>query len=185
MQTVEPIRSREKIIQIKARLKGEKSARNYTLFTLSLNLGARISDILNLKVKDVTKSSSYIWIREAKTNKEKKFAINKAAREALDYFMRKEKPFDPDQYLFTSKKGNRLDRNRVWFLVKKWCEDVGVEDRIGANSLRKSFGYHARKAGIPIELIQAKFNHSSPSVTRRYIGISQEEVEKVEDSVCL
>ena len=73
MQTVEPIRSREKIIQIKARLKGEKSARNYTLFTLSLNLGARISDILNLKVKDVTKSSSYIWIREAKTNKEKKF----------------------------------------------------------------------------------------------------------------
>jgi len=185
MQTVEPIRSREKIIQIKAKLKGEKSPRNYTLFTLGLNLGARISDILDLKIKDVTKSNSYIWIREAKTNKEKKFTINKAAREALDYYMRKEKPYDPEQYLFTSKKGNRLDRNRVWFLVKKWCEDVGVEDRIGANSLRKSFGFHARKAGIPIELIQAKFNHSSPSITRRYIGISADEVAKVEDSVCL
>ena len=115
METVEPIRSREKIIQIKARLKSEKNPRNYTLFTLGLNLGARISDILNLKVKDVTKSNSYIWIREAKTKKEKKFAINKAAREALDYYMRKTKPFDPEQYLFTSKKGNKLDRNRVWY----------------------------------------------------------------------
>lgn len=185
METVEPIRSREKIIQIKARLKGERNPRNYLLFTLGLNLGARISDILNLKIKDVTKSNSYIWIREGKTNKEKKFTINKAAREALDYYMRKEKPFDPEQYLFISKKGNRLDRNRVWYLVKKWCEDVGIEEKIGANSLRKSFGYHALRQGISIELIQAKFNHSSPSVTRRYIGISQEEVERVEDSVCL
>ena len=185
MQTVEPIRSREKIIQIKARLKSEKSPRNYLLFSLGLNLGARISDILNLKVKDVTKSNSYIWIREAKTKKEKKFAINKAAREALDYYMRKTKPFDPDQHPFTSKKGNRLDRNRVWYLIKKCCKDVGVEERVGAHSLRKSFGYHARQQGIPIELIQAKFNHSSPKVTARYIGITQEEVEKVENGVCL
>lgn len=185
METVEPIRSREKILQIKAKLKGEKSPRNYTLFSLGLNLGARINDILNLKIKDVTKSDHYIWIREGKTNKEKKFAINKAAREALDFYMRKEKPYDPEQYLFTSKKGNRLDRIRVWHLVKKWCEDVGVKERIGANSLRKSFGFHARKAGIPIELIQAKFNHSSPAITARYIGITAEEIEKVEDQVCL
>lgn len=185
METVEPIRSREKILQIKVRLKGEKSPRNYLLFALGLNLGARISDILNLKVKDVTKSNSYIWIREGKTNKEKKFTINKAAREALDYYMRKEKPFDPEQWLFTSRKGNKLDRNRVWHLVKKWCEDVGVKEKIGCHSLRKSFGYHARKQGVPIELIQAKFNHSSSKVTARYIGITQEEVESVENSVCL
>jgi integrase len=85
METVEPIRSREKILQIKVKLKGEESPRNYLLFTLGLNLGARISDILNLRVKDVTKSNSYIWVREGKTNKEKKFTINKASREALDY----------------------------------------------------------------------------------------------------
>ena len=185
METVEPIRSREKILQIKVRLKGEKSPRNYLLFTMGLNLGARISDILNLKVKDVTKSSSYIWIREGKTNKEKKFTINKAAREALDYFMRKEKPFDPEQWLFASRKGTKLDRTRVWFLIKKWCEDVGVKERIGAHSLRKSFGYHARKQGVSLEVLQQKFNHSSPKVTARYIGITQEEVEAVENSVCL
>jgi len=185
METVEPIRSREKILQIKAKLKGGKSPRNYLLFCLGLNLGARISDILNLKVKDVTRSDVYIWIREGKTNKEKKFAVNKAGREAIDYYMRKEKPFDPEQYLFASKSGQRLDRSRVWYLIKQWCEDVGVKERIGAHSLRKTFGYHARKQGVPIELIQAKFNHSSPKITARYIGISQEEIESVENSVCL
>lgn len=185
METVEPIRSRAKILQIKARLKEEKSARNYLLFTLGINLGARVSDILNLKVKDVTKSDSYIWIREGKTNKEKKFKINKAAREALDFYMRKEKPFDPEQWLLASKTGLKLDRIRVWNLVKGWCEDAGVKEKIGAHSLRKTFGFQARKLGVPIELIQAKFNHSSPRITARYIGISQEEIEEVEDTVCL
>jgi hypothetical protein len=49
----------------------------------------------------------------------------------------------------------------------------------------EAFGFHARQQGVPIELIQAKFNHSSPGVTRRYIGITQDEIEAVEAKVNL
>jgi len=39
--------------------------------------------------------------------------------------------------------------------------------------------------GVSLERIQAKLGHTSPSVTRRYIGISQEEINKIEDEICL
>jgi integrase len=62
---------------------------------------------------------------------------------------------------------------------------VGIRDRIGTHSLRKTWGYQARKSGVPLELIQAKLGHSSPGVTRRYIGITADEIESMENRVTL
>lgn len=45
------------------------------------------------------------------------------------------------------------------------------------HTLRKSFGYHAYNNGYDITLIQKLFNHSSPAVTLRYIGITQDEIQ--------
>ena len=69
--------------------------------------------------------------------------------------------------------------------MKAWGEAVGIKERIGTHSLRKTWGYHARMKGVPLELIQAKFGHSSPAVTRRYIGITADEIAAIEDKVCL
>jgi len=56
---------------------------------------------------------------------------------------------------------------------------IGIKDKIGCHTLRKTFGYHARMRGTPIEKLQKIFNHSSPSITMRYIGITQEELDNV------
>ena len=72
-------------------------------------------------------------------------------------------------------------------LIKKWIEAVGLDPAsYGTHTLRKTWGYHARKNfGIPIELISEKLDHSSNAVTKRYIGISQEEINNIEKKVCL
>jgi site-specific recombinase XerD len=54
-----------------------------------------------------------------------------------------------------------------------------VEGEVGTHTLRKTFGYHARLNGTPIEVLQKIFNHSAPSVTMRYLGITQDELEDV------
>jgi site-specific recombinase XerD len=51
--------------------------------------------------------------------------------------------------------------------------------QIPGESFRKTFGYHARMKGVSIELIQKLFNHSAPSVTMKYIGITQDELVNV------
>ena len=52
------------------------------------------------------------------------------------------------------------------------CLKMIIKERIGTHTLRKTFGYHAYNNGYDITLIQKLFNHSSQSVTLRYIGIT-------------
>ena len=59
------------------------------------------------------------------------------------------------------------------------------EIRVGTHTLRKTFGYHARKKGVDISILMEKFNHQSPSMTKRYIGITDDEISAVENGVNL
>ena len=56
---------------------------------------------------------------------------------------------------------------------------IGIPDKIGCHTLRKTFGYHARMRGTHIEKLQKIFNHSAPSITMRYIGITQDELDNI------
>ncbi len=191
MNTVEPIREIQKILAIKRILKEQSNPRDYLLFTMGINFALRINDLLSLKVKDVLDKKGeiveYLHLREQKTKKEKKIKINKAVIEALEYYFKKANVTDPDNYLFTSYRSDtKLDRIRVWQMIKTWCKEVGLDSkRIGTHTLRKTWGYQARKKGITIEQISEKLGHRSSIVTKRYIGINQDEINKIEDEVCL
>ncbi|GAH94234.1 unnamed protein product, partial [marine sediment metagenome] len=78
-----------------------------------------------------------------------------------------------------SKKNKPLTRVRAWQLINEWCREVGIEERMGTHTLRKTLGYQMRKKGIAIEVIQAILGHSNPKVPSRYIGISDDELEEV------
>jgi len=56
---------------------------------------------------------------------------------------------------------------------------IGIKERIGTHTLRKTFGYFAFTKGVDITRIQQLFNHSAPSVTLAYIGITSDELDNV------
>lgn len=70
-------------------------------------------------------------------------------------------------------------RQRAYKILNDVARSVGIKEKIGTHTLRKTFGYHAYNKGYDITLIQKLFNHSSPSVTLRYIGITQEQMDDV------
>lgn len=185
MNTVEPIRDEKKIKAMKAILK-DNSLRNYVLFTLGINTGLRISDLLKLKISDVVVGKTgilkdNIYIREIKTKKEKVFAINKTSKVAITEYLDSLNEYELFWYLFKSKKGENAPITRVqaYDILNKAAKLIGIKDNIGTHTLRKTFGYHARMRGTPIEVLQKIFNHSSPIITMRYIGITQDELESV------
>ena len=53
-----------------------------------------------------------------------------------------------------------------------------VEAKTGTHTMRKTFGYHHYKKFKDIAMLQKIFNHCSPEVTLRYIGIEQEQIEE-------
>ena len=62
----------------------------------------------------------------------------------------------------------------MYNIINKACRNVGITDKIGNHTLRKSWGYHFYKKTKDIALIQDLLNHSSQRVTMRYIGINDD-----------
>ena len=185
MKVVEPIRDYSKIQAIRANLK-RRSPRDYLLFVLGITSGLRISDILKLKVEDVKNTNGTIkdCLRfvERKTRKPRRLPFSKNTKEALQFFFNKTGIFEYDRYLFTSSKtnGNKpLTAVRAWQMMNDWCYEVGINHSVGTHTLRKTAGYMMRTRGnIPIERISEILGHSNVKVTSRYIGITDDEVEK-------
>lgn len=191
MNPVEPIRDKIKILAIKKNLRESGNIRNYLLFVMGINTALRISDLLALKIGDVIdgqgKIREFIHVREQKTGRNAKIYLNELVKQALEKYFDQTKVMDPDTYLFKSERSNKpLDRVRVWMMIQEWIKEAGLEgERYGTHSLRKTWGYQARKQGVSIEQISEKLGHKSVTVTKRYIGINQEEINKIEKEVCI
>lgn len=176
---VDPIRSRKDINSISKLL--SDNPRDLLLFKMGINNGLRTGDLLRLQVKDVRKMKpgDSITIRERKTGKENVVMCNKAVFKALKGYLDKENPKDGD-YLFPSQKGGHLQPLAVNKLMKKWTSAINLNGAYGCHSLRKTFGHIQRtEFGVGFEILCKRFGHSSPSITMRYLGIQDKEVNGI------
>lgn len=179
--TVEPIRDKAKVKQMYNYLNG-KDSKYGLIFKFGLNTGLRISDIIPLKVKDIFNENmqfmDYLILKEKKTGKGKKIKINNTLQKALETSV-KSRMLTHDSYLFSSKKGGHLGRIQAYRVLKEAAEIMGIQN-FGTHSLRKTWGYWTYKMSkYNIGLIMDTFNHSSPSITLRYIGINQDQKDEL------
>jgi integrase len=174
--TVDPIRSEKNIKKIKRHLKD--NTRDLLLFTMGINNGLRISDLLKLIVGNVRdlKPGQTLKVKETKTGKINILMINKSVHKVLKQYLEEVKPADED-YLFQSRNGNNkpLTRETVNKMIKEWTKSL--KGNYGTHTLRKTFGYIQRtKYGVSFEVLCKRFGHSSPAITMRYLGIDDKEV---------
>ena len=178
---VDPIRHIEDIQSIKKLL--SNNPRDLLLFTMGINNGLRVGDLLRLKVGDVRglKEGESITVVESKTGKSNILMVNKAVSKALKNYFEKLHPNDEDS-LFASRKGRKpLTVQAVNTLVKKWTKSINLNHgNFGAHTLRKTFGFIQRtKFGVGFEVLAKRFNHSSPATTMHYLGIVDKEVNGI------
>lgn len=170
MNIVRPIIKDSKVIEIEEYLKANNT-RDYLLFLCGITTGLRISDILKLRVKDLLYQDT-LYITEQKTNKQKEIAIsNKLKKEVIKYC--KDKP--ENEYIFKSREGYNqpIGRNRAYKILHNAGKKCKVNN-IGTHSLRKTFGRKYYQKYKDIESLRVFFNHSTITMTRRYIGVEQE-----------
>jgi integrase len=138
---------------------------------------------LRLKVSDVLdekgKIKDRISLREKKTGKFKDFPICETVRKALQEYLQ-DSQLGHGDYLFPSRKGRGpITRIQAYRVINDACRLAGVNEPVGTHTMRKTFGYHAYKRGLDLAIIQKMLNHSSPSTTLAYIGITQEDQDNV------
>lgn len=190
MEEVQPIRDTKKIDAMKSIMKGESNYRDLLLFTLGINTGLRISDILALKWSSflnggkLLKAGDQLNVMEIKTKKVKTFVINKSVAEALKLYYDSLDSVSPEDPVFLSRKTAKgelkpITRIAAWQMLNRYANMVGLDEGIGTHTLRKTFGYHLYKKGVALDYIQKMLNHSSPAITLRYIGITQEQLNDI------
>lgn len=179
--TAEPVRSVQNIKAI-SKLLSDKP-RDLLLWTMGINNGLRASDLVKLKVKQVSrlKVGDTLDITEQKTKKQNILVINKTTHKALANYLKKCRPKN-SEYLFKSRKGtnNPLTSQTVGRLIKGWCQAINLPGQYSSHTLRKTWGYQMRTAfGTGVELMCERYNHSNPAVTMRYLGIADREIHGV------
>lgn len=172
MTTVEPIRDLKNLRKLENYF-AQKSKRDLLLFTIGTNCGLRISDIVALNVGDV-KNKTHIQIIEKKTGKYKKFPINAKLKPMFEEYTKGKHPEEP---LFTTIFGNRMNRFGAYYILKEAAKSLHLQEKIGTHTMRKTFGYHHYKKFKDVAMLQKIFNHSTPQITLRYIGIEQDQID--------
>lgn len=187
MNTAQPIRNKEDLAHLKDYYRVTRpNSRNYLLIIIGLNTALRVSDIIQLKWQDVYDSHMDDWrehinLLEQKTGKASTILLNNSVKAALQEYRRHllaAGAHVPEQdYLFGSygQGDAHITRIQAFRIIKRAAEACGIEGVISCHSLRKTFGYHAWKQGVPPVLLMNIYNHSSFRVTMRYLGIEQDD----------
>ena len=154
-----------------------------------VNTALRISDLLQLRIghfiDDHKRVRQRFWIKEQKRNKRHEIVINQSTHEALNEYLAAYQGVtdDLENFAFFNTKMNGysepIKRGQAWKLIVSICNDVGLRGNYGTHSLRKTWGYHARMQGVDLALIMHKLNHESIAYTKRYLGITDDELEAV------
>ena len=181
MATTEPIRNPDHLRAMSNYFLGRGQFRDNALLVLGVCTALRISDLLRLKWSDVYDERrsvfrSHLFVTEQKTGKRKTIALNHQAIYALRLYL----PYRRGAYLFPGRAEEQpLTRGQAYRIIRKAAQEIGLSGNISCHSLRKTFGYMAwtRNQVSPVVLMQI-YNHSSYEVTRRYLGVAQDELDK-------
>lgn len=171
MKYVEPIRDKVLLSQILEWLK-KKNTRDYLMFLIGINTGLRVSDILRLRYKDLNRE--IIYITEKKTGKLKEIPVNSVLREEIKKMGVEYK----EQYIFKSRQGSGpITTQRAWQIIKAIERKFKLKN-LGTHTMRKTFGYHFYQEKKDVVTLMYIFQHATPEITLRYIGVNRNMVNE-------
>ena len=150
------------------------SKRNYALVTLLAYAGLRISEALDIQMKDVNFSTREIIVR-GKGEKTRIVFMNDKVKEALQSYLN-ERAGTEQSYIFVSNRRKRLNRTTINKLFKKYSDELGYT--ITPHDLRHFFCSHALESGLSVHEVANQAGHSNIHTTLLYAHPNRDELIK-------
>ena len=158
-----------------AKSKDPLEFRNRCMMEMLYSCGLRVSEMANLKVGNIIFDENIIRVL-GKGSKERIVPIGQTALQLIRKYMKDSRmqllKDASVPYLFLSNNGKRLDRERIWMVVKEAARRAGITKDIHPHTLRHSFASHLLENGADLRAIQEMLGHADISTTQIYTHVS-------------
>lgn len=159
-----------------------ETVRDCAILEVFYATGVRVSELSSLLVNGLHAGHGYILVR-GKGGKERLIPLGAQALEKIDFYVSGARETllrgRSSPYLFVSRRGTRLTRQRLWGMIKFYAVVAGVKQNISPHTMRHSFATHLLNRGADLRTIQMLLGHSDISVTQIYTSVGMDELKEL------
>jgi integrase/recombinase XerD len=162
--------------EVKKILMAVDNLKHRTALSLIYSAGLRVSEAVNLTIKDIDSSRMLIFIRAAKGKKDRHTLLSNRILELLrDYY----KTYRPKEWLFEGMDGRRYSVRSIQNVFQKAKNRAGINKDVTVHTLRHSFATHLLENGTDLRYIQELLGHQSSKTTEIYTHVSKTSIGKI------
>jgi integrase/recombinase XerD len=154
--------------------------RDRAMLELLYATGLRVSELINLKQSQINFNQGVLRII-GKGDRERLIPLgDESQRWLLDFIdgprmeILLERQTD---YLFPTRRGNRMTRQAFWHIIKRYADKAGIRRKMSPHSLRHAFATHLLNRGADLRVVQLLLGHSDLSTTQIYTHVARERLK--------
>lgn len=168
------------IEQTKAILTNTNNLKHRAVLTIIYSGGLRISEAINLKVKDIDSERMQIRIEQAKGKKDRYTILAAKTLEILRAYV---KEYKPKKWLFEGQNGEQYSTTSIQMVFRQAKNQCGILKRVTVHTLRHSFATHLLENGTDLRYIQSLLGHSSSKTTEIYTHITTKGFDQIKSPI--
>jgi integrase/recombinase XerD len=156
--------------------------RNRAMIEVLYSSGLRVSELISLRLKDISLEAGYILCR-GKGSKERLVPLGEPAIQAVRSYLNGSQQRlagkKSSDILFLNSRGQQLTRQGFWQILKQWAHEHGLDQNISPHMLRHSFATHLLDNGADLRSVQELLGHSDISTTQIYTHLTRKRILEV------
>lgn len=153
-----------------------EAQRNRAIIETLYGCGLRVSELVNLEISRIYFDEQFVLV-SGKGNKDRVVPISDVAIREIQAYLEERSSINikpgEDHILFLSRRGTRLTRVMIFYIIRTLAERAGIRKTISPHTLRHSFATHLLEGGANLRAIQQMLGHESIATTEIYIHIDR------------
>jgi site-specific recombinase XerD len=163
-------------------LKSIPNLKHKAIISCIYSSGLRISELLNLQLKDIDTHRMQIRIVKGKGDKDRVVGLSKMFLLVLQHYVA---DYSPKDYVFNGEHGGRYSETSVRNILRAACNKAGIRKKVTPHTLRHSYATHMLENGVDIRYIQELLGHSRPETTMIYAHVAQKKLVNIKSPLDL
>lgn len=169
--------------EIKGILSSVENLKHRTILMMIYSAGLRISEAINLRVRDIHSDEGYIFIKGAKGKKDRKSVLSPVLLVLLRQYY---KAYKPSYWLIEGQEGGQYSATSIQAIFRRAVEKSNSNPWATVHTLRHSFATHLLQKGTNLRYVQALLGHESSKTTEIYthvLSISNKNIQSPLDGI--